>query len=246
MGHPQSRYPQAIWDSAYEAMPLAYDPSSLRFAPLLRELLPGGGSAFEVGCYPGDYLIFLARELGYRPCGIDVTPFVETRLPERLAEQGIAEHGLVRGSFFELDGAEQHDVVCSFGFVEHFDDVEDVLARHVRLVRPGGWLVVTCPNFRGLQHGLHWLLDRENLGRHVLPAMDLDRWARALTAQGMTLVRHGYEGTFEFWAETPPAGEVGLYAVRILQGVAARVERGRPHPNRWTSPYLVSVSRKAA
>ncbi len=42
----------------------------------------------------------------------------------------------------------QFDVVVSFGFIEHFDDPEPAIRRHVELCKPGGVVFITVPNYR--------------------------------------------------------------------------------------------------
>ena len=42
------------------------------------------------------------------------------------------------------------DVVMSRGFIEHFDEPSSVVDRHLDLLKPGGLLVVSIPNLRGV------------------------------------------------------------------------------------------------
>ena len=174
------------------------------FADLFRELLPRGGSAFEIGCYPGKFLIWLSLELGYTVSGVDLTPRVEV-LPKYMRSLGVKVGTITRGDAFAVPAAPEHDLVCSFGFVEHFENYPDVLRRHSEFLRPGGWLVISCPNFRRGQHVLHTLLDAQNMRRHHLPAMSFDAWRGALEPAGFEIVRTAYVGTCEFWAESEGA-----------------------------------------
>jgi 2-polyprenyl-3-methyl-5-hydroxy-6-metoxy-1,4-benzoquinol methylase len=43
--------------------------------------------------------------------------------------------------------------VISFGFIEHFDNPENVIQKHLDLLKPGGILIVGVPNFTGI-HGI--------------------------------------------------------------------------------------------
>ena len=82
-------------------------------------------------------------------------------------------------------------VACSFGFIEHFWNLEEVIERHVKLVKPGGTLILAAPNFRGLQYAFDRLLDAANLRRHVIKAMDLRAWREILLRNGMIPLHHG-------------------------------------------------------
>lgn len=49
----------------------------------------------------------------------------------------------------EFDGDEGFDVVANFEVIEHFFDPGEFVAHMGRLLRPGGLLVLTCPNGKG-------------------------------------------------------------------------------------------------
>ena len=235
---------QEHWDDVYRDLPLGADPGEIEFKDLFDRHLPRGGDCFEVGCYPGRYLEYLGRRFGYVVHGIDATPFVRDRLPRHLAARGVCVGTLRHGDFMAFSDAARYDVVCSFGFVEHFFDVEEVIGRHVDLVRPGGVLVLAAPNFRGLQYVLHRILDAENLSRHVTAAMSLARWARALEGRGMSLLHHGYYRTADFWIGPGRHGPLTLRAAALVGRLARGLDRRVRRPNRWLSPYLVSISRR--
>jgi SAM-dependent methyltransferase len=241
-----SRAPQSYWDDSYDGLALEYRADSVEFRELLRRHLPGGGTSFEVGIYPGPYSIFLGRELGYTVSGIDLTPFVSSRLPQHFEAHGVAVGDLVRGDFLEFECSERYDVVCSFGFIEHFENFEEVLRKHIALLKPHGTLVVSCPNFRGLQWVGHWLFDRENLQRHATRAMNLRRWQRVLDEHGMVRLHHGYHRTADFWVDKPPRSRAGRWGARAVTGLARAVDAAVERPNRLTSPHMVSISRRAA
>ena len=150
----------------YGSQQLSYNPRIIPFRDLFARYLPRGGTCFEVGCYPGMFLAYLGLEHEFTVSGIDATPQVTDRLVRHLEKLGVRVGTLHHGNVFTFVSPERYDVVCSFGFIEHFAHVDNVIGRHVALLKPGGTLVLTCPNFRGLQYVLHRLLDSENLARH--------------------------------------------------------------------------------
>jgi len=240
---------QQYWDAGYAGHKLAYSPEQIQFKEIFAQYLPRGGeggvrSCFEVGCYPGSYLIYLGKEFGYEANGIDLTPRTAAEFAEYLRGNGVTVGKIERGDFFEFAPERQYDLVCSFGFVEHFADYEEVIRRHAALVKAGGTLVLSAPNFRGLQGVLHALLDKPNLDRHVLGSMNLRRWRGALERCGMQVVHEGYYRTFDFWTDHPTASRGSRWLAMRIAGAGRRVDRMVHWPNRFTSPYMISVARK--
>ena len=145
------------WDQYYQAGPWrlpAWADSALHphRDRLVRRLLPRGPGRrlLEVGSAPGRYLAFFARELGYEVVGIDYSPAGHAATLRNM-ELTATRAEVILGDFFTHPfGPASFDVVLSVGFIEHFDDRRRVLGRMDEVVKPGGWLVATWPNLRGL------------------------------------------------------------------------------------------------
>jgi len=61
------------------------------------------------------------------------------------------ETNLVCGDIFKNPIRENRfDIVCSFGFIEHFRNPKMVLEVHKKLLKPGGIIVCLIPNLEGL------------------------------------------------------------------------------------------------
>lgn len=196
--------------------------------------------AFEVGCFPGHFLVWLGR-IGYRVNGIDWMPETKTALKDWLLREGLQVGELAVGNFLEFDSPKKFDLVASFGFVEHFEGWQSVIDQHCRLVKPGGLLVLAAPNFRGIvQKTLHRLLDRENLAAHNLDAMRPDLWCSRVVQQGFEPIFSGYFGGFDFWADG--RGQPSLMtriAIKAVRGLKAPI----PNAGAW-SPFAGLVARK--
>lgn len=240
---------QSYWDRHNAAIAPRYEAAHIVFGDLFDRYVPHAGpngTCFEIGCYPGNFLVHFGRRFGYRAGGIDMTPFVLDRMRRYLEAHDVVVQDLYQGDFLTFDAPRPYDLVCSFGFIEHFADFDNVLARHVDLVKPGGTLVVSCPNFRGLQYALHRLLDGTNLGRHVLGSMNVRRWRQVLEARGMQVVHDGYYRTMDFWWESPDQTPLQKLVARFVRHVGQGLDRRIHWPNRLTSPFLISISRKPA
>jgi L-malate glycosyltransferase len=237
--------PQGDWDSGYTNTPLqiaaVHHPITAlirrHFAPVTSQ------SVYEVGCFPGSFLAVFG-ELGYTLHGIDQTP----RLPEMtafLTRSGYTVGTVKDGDFFAETPTPTYDVVCSFGFIEHFTDVSAVIAQHLALVKPGGYVLLTTPNFAGLwQRIAHSLVDLANLKKHNLAAMNPRAWAAQCEAAGFTILEAGYVGRCDFWSEPHHRDRVETllwYAVRAAVYLLKRIVW---FDSRGLSPFCVLVAHK--
>jgi cyclopropane fatty-acyl-phospholipid synthase-like methyltransferase len=232
------------WSAMWEQRELRYMPDELPFKDVFARHVPKSGDCIEIGCYPGGYLIYLSTQFGLRVHGVDNFSGVGRGFAEYLSRHGANVGAVTEGDFFQFKPTVSYDLVCSFGFIEHFYDFRSVLRRHAALVKPGGLLIVTCPNFRRVQLVLHWLFDRSNLRKHVIAAMDMEAWRTTLCESGMEIVEMGYSETFLFWTESSSrlASWIGRRISKLGMWVNSRFNR----PNRFTSPFMYCVAKKVA
>ncbi len=190
------------WDEVYGALsdtngadwsPRGYEERVLghELARVLRHSRPT--SALEVGCGDSPWLPYLAREYHLEVAGIDYS--------ERGCE--LARHRLQQAStrgtvycrdLFTLSPEETgtFDLVFSLGVVEHFADLNNVLSRLLRFVRPGGVLFTSVPNLRSL-HGLGmWIYQPEVLAKHRV--ITREELAHTYQRLGLRDIRTGHAG----------------------------------------------------
>lgn len=236
--------PQENWDKSYENFPLNYDETLIQFKPLFDKYLIPNGTCFEVGCYPGNYSIYLGKKFNYTISGIDKTPHIVDRLPQLFKSKGVKVGQLYYEDFLNFQPSEKYDVVCSYGFIEHFLDLEMILKKHIDLLKPSGILIITCPNFTRGQYLFHKLFDSENLKHHVLKSMSLSRWRPILKENDMELLCDGYYRTVDFWMNESPQNVISRKVAGLIQIIAKTIDNNIDIPNRWFSPYLFSISKK--
>jgi len=236
---------QAYWDTTYRDCHLeaASDDDLLRtwieaFVP------PGEGSCLEIGCFPGKCLSVFG-DLGYELNGIDLTPRVDDELPDWLKQRGYRVGEISQGDFRDYRTTRKYDVVCSFGFIEHFEDWPDILIKHAMLVDKGGYLIVSTPNFHGfVQRILHVILDRENHRRHNIAAMRPVLWSKLIRDMDFNVLFSGCFGLFGFWNEEQPRNRVQNEALYYIYRLMPRLQKILPENKTSYSPFCGLVAKK--
>lgn len=103
------------------------------------------GKLLEIGCGSGHFLK-LARELGWS----DVEGIEPSEKAVRIAR--LNTDATIRGCFWESVklSADSYGVVALFDVLEHAPDPAGLLRHAYRALQPGGALLLTVPNLRGL------------------------------------------------------------------------------------------------
>jgi len=80
--------------------------------------------------------------------------------------------------------------------------LKNVINDHLKLLKPGGLLTITTPNFKGfMQYIPHKFFDNANLKKHYLPSMNPNRWKNILEKKGFIIRHYGYFGGYQFWVD---------------------------------------------
>nr|WP_246256510.1 class I SAM-dependent methyltransferase [Isoptericola halotolerans] len=104
---------------------------------------PEPSRVLEIGCGQGAVGVRLAAA-GHRYTGVELDATSAEVASGRLAAAGL-EGGIVHGDAAELAPGDEFDVVCAFEVLEHLEDDAGALAQWVRLLRPGGLVLVSTP-----------------------------------------------------------------------------------------------------
>lgn len=208
---------QKHWDKHYEniKMYIAHkkDPTRILIEQYIEK---GKGTCFEIGCFPGRYLTIFG-DLGYELHGIDLTEKVNRVMPDWFKKNNYRVGKFEKSDFMEYKSTMKYDIVCSFGFIEHFKNWEEILVKHTEFIKDTGYLVITTPNFKGfIQNKLHKLLDNENYKRHYIPSMSPKKWGEILREAGFDIVYNGYFGKFDFWIERENMREISRFLLKLI------------------------------
>ena len=137
--------------------------------------LPPAARLLEVGCGNGDF-ISKAEGAGWgRAEGVEIN-----EAAAQFARDAGREVYTADLSAFALAHAEEYDLVCAFQVLEHVSQPRVFLEDCVRLVRPGGHMIVAVPNADALLGRQPNLLDA--------PPHHMTRWGkRSLGSAGRLL-----------------------------------------------------------
>jgi L-malate glycosyltransferase len=234
---------QEYWDKSYEHLDLEFSDENEPLVKLIKDVLittnTGKGNVIELGCYPGRYLKVFG-DFGLCLNGIDTTPKVANLL-EYFSSKNFCVDSFINGDVFKYEPRRQFDVVCSFGFLEHFKNWQEVILLHLKFVKKGGLIFITVPNFRGFfQKHFHSFFDRENLNRHNLEAMQVDEWKAVLKKNNIEyeILFEGPFGDIEFWADEEKRNQLKRFALNKTLAFLNSLKRLKLSPSKSYSPYL--------
>jgi len=233
----------------------SYDDHQIWDVLYRRHMPKPGASVVEIGSAPGEHLVRLSETFGLIPFGIEYSDEGVQVNRSLFKERGLDPDNVLAMDFFAddcLDRYREHfDVVVSRGFIEHFDEPGKVIDRHLELLKPGGLLVVTIPNLRGLNHALTRLFHPELIPMHNLEIMAKVPFLQLFDAGKVRPLVCAYVGTFSFYLFSVKAGSRlgpilrACMKTQVALNVLFRAGLGdRGAENRFTSPQLVFMGVK--
>jgi 2-polyprenyl-3-methyl-5-hydroxy-6-metoxy-1,4-benzoquinol methylase len=215
-----------------------------------------GAKALEVGSAPGHYLVRLNREFGVIPYGIEYTESGAELNKRIFTSNGLNPANVIHADFFSQAFQNQYkeyfDIVISRGFMEHFDDVAGVIEKHLALLKPGGRLIVSVPNFRGVYYVWLRLFRKKVLAMHNLTIMQKSEFIKLFRAGGLSTLFCGYYGTFSLNHLHAPPGSPLRFITAFLHNLQklfnllfrlAFAHKGRE--SRFFSPHLLFMGVKS-
>jgi 2-polyprenyl-3-methyl-5-hydroxy-6-metoxy-1,4-benzoquinol methylase len=151
----------------------------------------------EIGGAPGEYLLYLAQKFGYHAHSMDYSEIGNMKTKELFNNQGIEVTIHEQDIFVSQENPLQFDIVYSLGFIEHFDNIENVIDRHLAFLKPGGILLLGVPNLSGIYHWFLKYLSPSHDKSHNLSVMDIDNWETFEKRCQLKIIYKGYIGGFE-------------------------------------------------
>lgn len=164
-------------DQSFDAYASAYDEycdaTAAPVVPWLESVgVELGGRAVDLGCGSGRHSIELSGSFDY-VVGVDLSePLIEIA---RCRRSG-SNITYVVGDLTTFEDVDGFDLVFSSTALHHVPDLEEAFANIRRLVRPGGWVILSDTVL--VARGLHWWLWRHG-GVYAGPLADFPHHVRA-------------------------------------------------------------------
>lgn len=151
----------------------------------------------EIGAYPGRYLAYLSEKYSLRPTALDYNSDT-SKFRHCFGLFNIENYECITADFLEHQSDKKYDLVISNGFVEHFENFEQVMDKHCQYLAPGGALLIMIPNLRYFKKWYAGWLDPENLKIHNLECMDLEVFRQFAKRNNLDTKYLSYYGGFTF------------------------------------------------
>lgn len=182
-----------------------------------------GETVLDVGCGSGVFASHLAS-YGARVVAIDANPDAVAYAQRTFGREGVEFR---RGLLDELDlEPGRFDRATALEIVEHVypEQVHALFAALRRALKPGGRLLVTTPNYRGLWPLVEWAADRLAPTAQMDASQHVTRFHRARLRSALT--RAGFEiETLRTWCTFAPfAAAVSWPAARRIDRLEQRID----------------------
>jgi len=238
---------EEFWSKLGRKIPKPGDKTTdMEFREIFEEYLkPTDGTVLEIGCVPGTFLAYFTNRFGYIPEGIDFDEKTKEITSKTLENFGVMGFTIYQKDFNKWKTKKKYDLVCSFGFVEHFDNAEEIIKKHIDLTKKGGKVIIEVPNFSGFNGFLHKLVDKPNLEKHNTRIMNLDFFRKVARENNLKVLYLGYYGRFHFqWGygrlKTANIFQIGIYALlKLISKVTIKIKMRNNLSN-----YIILIAEK--
>jgi len=197
---------QAWWDRYWGEINLPAEVKRTRRNSSLNEIIgtfdrffpkDSNLSILEIGGAPGQYLAYFANRFHYKIASLDYSGIGCEKTKENFKILNLNGVVYQRDLFSDISDLPLFDIVYSLGFVEHFSNLEQVVEKHLKLLKPGGTLLIGTPNFLGINHRVLKRLEPELLSQHNLFTMNTKNWEMLEKRFNLEVIFKGYVGGFE-------------------------------------------------
>lgn len=231
--HPKPVPEETYSDGPVIEMGAGADQFNNYYLDSIEKYAPNRGRILEIGFGDAGFLK-IADERGWESHGVE--------LSKNCVEHARNVHGLKHvhlGLLEELRFEDGHyDVIAAFNFIEHIPDLKGTLKELRRLLRPGGLLVLLCPNLEGVYHLLIPQVfgeERDPLGISWVPPYHVSYFNKAnfkqlLESNGFNILGDESRGTALLWLQHEVT--YGPDATRVLQESLLKDFNDHPEPDK--------------
>jgi len=151
----------------------------------------------EIGGFPGRYLAYLANKYNLHPTCLDYNSD-EKQVEQTLHLMNVDSYKILQEDFTTYKTDTTYDYVFSNGFIEHFENFDDILDLHVTYMNERSKLCVIIPNMKGYIKIYKYFVDFNNMKIHNLDCMKLKVFKEFASRNDLKISHLGYFGGFPF------------------------------------------------
>ncbi len=152
INHPQPSdevLAQIYSDSYFDVTGRSVNPEGARQAKIktfqrnyrwVADRLPRGAKVLDIGAGEG-FAMEVARQLGFDPYGLELSESAYRQLVEKFGPDRV-----FHSNIDDFDTDVRFDLITMFDLIEHPRDPARVLAKAARMLRPGGYLLISTPD----------------------------------------------------------------------------------------------------
>ncbi|MEO8234803.1 MAG: methyltransferase domain-containing protein [Flavobacterium sp.] len=197
----------------------------------------------EIGGYPGRYLAYLGDKYNLVPSSLDFNSDTK-KIEEVMKTFDVKDFQIIQADIFEHVPTEKYDIVISIGFIEHFENFDTVLDKHVNYLKDGATLLVMVPNKRWFRKWYGYLVDYKNLKAHNLKSMKKSVFLDFGKRNNLELLNLEYFGEFQYSLHHDPN-----LIQKIIYKLAKKIFKKinpyiKSHPTKYFSSVLIGVYKK--
>lgn len=201
-------------------------------------------------------MVRLSQTFGFVPYGIEYTDSGVELNRRTFVSNNLNPDNVIAADFLSDELHKQYegyfDIVISAGFIEHFTDIEDVIERHINLLKKGGCLIVSIPNLRGANYILQWIFQKKIILSMVdLNIMQKREYMKIFDRDCLLTLFCDYYGTFSFGLfntkRNSPLHIVLIFCMilqLILNLIFRLLFRNKGAESSLFSPYLIYIGTK--
>ena len=148
---------------------------------LIRPHLRAGSRLLEIGCGAGN-LLLQATVPGSYPVALDLSMQALTFVRARLQDMASAEEAPSGFTCTQAIGeslpfrANSFDCVLLSEVIEHLEAPQISIREAMRVLCPGGRLLITTPNYRSFWPFMEWAVDRMNMAPKMAGEQHISRF----------------------------------------------------------------------
>lgn len=152
-------------------------------------------SLIEIGGYPGRYLAYVGSRYNLNVTCLDYNSDT-AQIKNCLKAMEVHNYELLVEDFTTYEPENQYDFLLSNGFIEHFENFDEILDLHVKYLKKNGRMLVMIPNMRGYIKFYKYLVDYKNLKIHNLKSMRKTVFESFAERNNLKVIHLSYFGGF--------------------------------------------------